>query len=104
MEKNTLGIHDADRVSVRTYSLIPSFALRIVPRFILRGMYKKSMEQAVAEYETPAMGGISEDFNSIATTTVTLEREVQRRGLDRMPLNPNEQGPDAFATEVWKDY
>lgn len=91
-----------NRADVRSYTVIPQFFLRFLPRGMLERMYAKAMKEAVCEYETPAMSGISLDFRLIAIATVGVEKEIVRRGLERKPLNPHEEdSPKVYATDIW---
>jgi hypothetical protein len=93
-----------DREIVRLYSAIPRCILRFCPTTLIKRMYDKVMEQAVVDYGTPVLAGIPIDFNDIAAATVRVEAEIARRGLDRKPLNPDEERSPVYATDVWSDY
>lgn len=93
-----------DRADIRGYSFLPSFTLRFFPTGVLERMYNKTIEQAVDGYEISIMGGEHEDFDTIASVTIKIEKEMLRRRLDRKPLNPHEGGPKVYATEVWANY
>ena len=94
-----------NRADVRMYSLIPNFALRFLSRRALKSMYDKTMIEAVGEYETPIAGGASLDFRSIKIATVNIEQEIERRGLEKKPLNPHEQtSRKLYASEIWREF
>ena len=102
---NTEDIFSSEkRGIVRVYSILGKSIYRLIPNKILIDMYNQALDQAIGEYETPALAGISLDFNDIAKATVKIEAEMASRGFAVKRINPNERGPAIYASDVWAEY
>jgi hypothetical protein len=90
----------SNRADVRTYGIILQFAFRFLPRKVLEKMYENVMVEAIEEYNTDIMSEKALDFRHIAESTVKIEREVMRRGLERKSLDKG-GFRDVYATDIW---
>ncbi len=96
-ELSTLKEHEErkdNRESVMLYSFIPQFALRLIPKEKLEGMYHKSLD---AFSETPQF---SLNYEDVLNSAIRLEKEAIRRNFEKKIATSCTSSAKGYVTDI----